>query len=57
MNQRGDLMSKSFYALLVLILLQFVVSCASHHNERFPSSEEAKYENYRHPRGGGRGGR
>jgi hypothetical protein len=50
-------MSKSFHALLVLILLQFVMSCASHHNERFPSSEEAKYENYRHPRGGGRGGR
>ncbi len=47
-------MSKSFAALLVLFLLQLFVSCASHHHDRFPSSDDMANEEYNRNHRGGR---
>lgn len=51
-------MTKSFQVLLVFILLQFLVSCASHHNDRVPSSDQTNTEDnsfQRRHRAGGSG--
>lgn len=47
-------MNKSFLSMLVVFLLQFFVSCASHHHDRFPSSEDMANEEYNRQHRGGR---
>lgn len=39
-------MHTSFLMITILFLLQVVAGCASHHNDRFPSSHDEVTEEY-----------
>lgn len=43
---------KSFWIIPIVVLLQLAVGCASHEQDRFPSSEDISTEEYyrRNPR-------